>query len=116
MIQIKENEPIMTLTTLNDLIENKNENEIKEQKNDEENNIKEKSEENIEFNNKIEINEETKPEIKEEKEEIRMINKKETILGNDNILNDIKLKMADSNISDSQVKKNNLWGKVISKQ
>ena len=68
MIQIKENEPIMTLTTLNDLIENKNENEneIKEQKNDEENNINEKSEENIEFNNKIEINEETKPEIKEE--------------------------------------------------
>ena len=68
MIQIKENEPTMTLTTLNDLIENKNENEneIKEQKNDEENNIKEKSEENIEFNNKIEINEETKPEIKEE--------------------------------------------------
>ena len=35
MIQIKENEPTMTLTTLNDLIENKNENEIKEQKNDE---------------------------------------------------------------------------------
>ena len=68
MIQIKENEPTMTLTTLNDLIENKNENEneIKEQKNDEENSIKEKSEENIEFNNKIEINEETKPEIKEE--------------------------------------------------
>ena len=67
------------------------------------------------INTNIEEKEEEKNK-EEENEEIRMINKKETILGNDNILNDIKLKMADSNISDSQVKKNNLWGKVISKQ
>ena len=67
----------------------------------------------------ININIEEKEENKnndEENEEIRIITKKNTILGNDNILNDIKLKMADSNLSDNQVKKNNLWGKVISKQ
>ena len=52
----------------------------------------------------------------EDNEEIKVVNKNKTILENDNIINDIKIKMADNSISDSKIMKNNLWGKITSKE